>query len=262
MLLLNPRRRKRKSKSARRRHRRGARRMTAKQLKYFGPRKARRHSKRRARRRTITIQANPISRRSRRRVRRSASRARRRYRRNPISASLGGLRASLSSVQRVATNAAVGGAGAVATDLAYGALLRFMPDTLAQKIASRYGADGGVNFMYYAAKMGLAVGLGVAGSQFLPPKLRGYAAKGAEGALTVGAYEIMRLSMPVALSSRMGWYSTGRVAAGGSGIAQNRLSAYVGSRRLSGMGSSLPAGSAFSGPVNRADVRVGEGSIS
>lgn len=261
MLLLNPRRRRRKAASSHRKHkRRSRRRMTAKQLMYFGKRRHRRsarggsRARRRVRRsRVVVVNANPI--RKRRHRRRGSVARHRRYRRNPISLP-SGMRASLGSIKRVATNAAIGGAGAVLTDIVMGYALKFAPDSLVARVGSRYGANGGPNWSYYAAKVPLAIALGVGGSMFLPGRMKGYAAQAAEGALTVAAYEILRLTLPANIT--MGYYNSARVVSGG--VPQSRLAAYT-NRRLAGMGGGSPAGSLATTPGSR-ETRVGEGQIS
>jgi hypothetical protein len=258
MLLLNPRRRRKLRASSHRKHRRHAkRRMSAKQLKYFGPRAHRKHQRKRSR--VVVVHANPH--RAHRRRHRAAASHRRHYRRNPI-ALPGAMRASLSSIQKVATNAAVGGAGAVLTDIVLGYVLKLLPPSkgdgtmLIDKLGSRYSATGGPNWMYYAAKVPLAIALGVGGSAFLPGRLKSYAAQGAEGALTVAAYEILRLTMPAAIT--MGYYSSAAIVSGG--VPQSRLAAYT-ARRLAGIGSG-PSGSLNPASFTGREMRVGEGSIS
>lgn len=253
MLLMNPRRRKRKAKTS---HRRRARRaMTAKQLKYFGPRRRRSSSRSRA----VIVHANPI----RRSRRRHAAVARRRFRRNPIrmSAMAGQLRASLPSIMHAGANALAGGAGAVGADIAMGQLLALLPASTVTSIGSRYDATGKPNLAYYGVKLGMTTLLGIAGAHFLPGKMKGYATKAATGALTVGAYEIMRLMLPAGIA--LGYYSASPVQSGGpvnpTGARNTRLGAYTG-RRLSGMGASFPAGSAMR-HVPAKEMRIGEGDI-
>lgn len=286
MLLMNPRRRRRKAK-ARRAGSRRRRKMSALQLKYFGKRRrsgsssrrrARRHSSaRRGKRSIVIMNANPSRRRSRRRS--SVRSLRRRYRRNPISS--GALRLSLASVLDVAKRAAVGGAGAVLTDIAYAQALSLAPDNVKAAIGSRYSDTGGANFMYYGAKLGLAVAIGVAGAKFLPGSLKRHAAQATEGALTVGAYEIIRLMMPasVALAAytarpsmgrlgRLGYMNPAAVAANPAERTLNarNLSAYTGARRLSGMRGmrgmrGVNASGSMTPTYYSGDTRVGEGAM-
>lgn len=211
MLIGNPRRR-RKARKARSR-RRGHRKMTAKQLKYFGPRRARRAApakRRRSRRSVIVARANPVRRRSRR------SYAGRRFRRNPIGGAQ--VRASLGSVMGVAKNAAVGAAGAIAVDAVMAQAARFMPASM----SARYDAQGNMNWGYYAAKGAIAVGVGVLGAKFLPGSLKRFAARSTEGSFTVMAYEIMRSVIP---ANMLGFYSPARTA--GTVGRMGRMGAYL-----------------------------------
>lgn len=271
MLLLNPRRRRRKSKA---RRRAGRRKMSALQLKYFGKRRhssaaprrrRRRHSSaRRSRRSVVVLRANPSRRRRRgSSVRRAFSSVRRRFRRSGGGASV---RASLGYVISTAKNALAGGAGAVVADVAYAQALNFAPASLAPKIASRYSESGGVNLAYYGAKLGLVTALGVLASRFAPGGMRGYVARGVEGAYTVSAYEIIRLMMPAnvalaAYASRgrrgVGYNNPARVLP--SGANSRGVGAYA-SRRLAGLGSSSGAGS-LSRNLSYGDARIGEAPV-
>lgn len=255
MLLMNPRKRRRARKAARR----ARRPMTAKQLKYFGKRRHRRSARRRSSA-PVVIHANPIR---RRRSRRSAvAVARRRYRRNPIRMPSGSvIRASLGSVTRMATGAAVGGAGAVLADVSMGYLLQALPATLVAKVGTRYGADGAPNLAYYGVKLGMMTALGIAGSRFLPAKMRSYAAKATEGALTVGAYEMLRLMLPANIA--LGYYSAAPVVTGSAinptGARRSSLGAYTGRRALAGMGGTYH-GSAMNADMGT-EGRVGEAAV-
>lgn len=236
LLLLNPRRRRRKAKKA---HRRARRKMTAKQLKFFGPRRSRRA------RRAVTVFANP-SRRIRRR--RAASVGRRRFRRNPIGVALPSGAAffrspSIGGAVRMVQNAAVGATGAVAVDIAMGQAIRFLPPML----ASRYGAEGQMQPGYYLTKMALALGLGVIGTKFLPGALKGYAARAAEGSLTVQAYEIARAVIPSELFT-LGYYNAARVVGGANALAGNRMR---------GMRAYLPTNGAKRGGMGRFTPAIG-----
>ena len=121
LAILNP----RAKKSSRRRRRAGRRPMTAKQLRYFGPRKARNVRRRAAASSEDKInpkgtrmakrrRRNSVKRRHRRRVK-FLSNPRRRYRRNPRTPGAG-------LVTNTLVPAAVGAAGAIATDFLMGAL--------------------------------------------------------------------------------------------------------------------------------------------
>ena len=85
-------------------------------------------------------------------------------------------------------NAGMAGAGAVGVDIGMGYLGRVLPSA-----AAPINADGTTNWLYFAAKAGLAVGLGVYGSKVLPASV---AQKMGEGALTVLSYQILRGLMP------------------------------------------------------------------
>lgn len=234
LAVVNPsRRRRRRKASARRRSRRGVRRMTAKQLKYFGPRRSRRS--RRANPGLSPMLANP---RRRRRSQRRA--ARRSFRRNPI----GMPRFRAGYIMGAAQDALVGAGGAVATDVAMAQVARFLPDTL----TSRFNAEGGLNFGYYGVKAGIAVGLGMLGTQFLPGRWRGMAAKGAAGALTVQAYELVKGLLPANVV--LGYMTPGRTAALG------RTGAYV---RRRGVGAYLTARPSLMPAAS--ETRVGEGAV-
>lgn len=253
MLLLNPRSRRgrRRKAGARRRHRRSARKMSAKQLKFFGPRK-----RRASRRRSVPMLANPSPRRGRRRSRRSFAAVKRRFRRNPISSA--GIRASVGGITGALGRAAVGAAGAVVVDALMAQASRFLPVSA----SSRYTADGKMNPTYYGAKLGLALAVGVVGARFAPGRMRGIVARGVEGSLTVQGYDILRSMLPPAM---LGFYNPGRVTGGnmaGMRGRVGRIGAYVNARPLGRLAASFPAGSAFSGKgVSLSDVRVGEGAM-
>lgn len=121
----------------------------------------------------------------------------RRARRNPSSAlSMHRTRRSFNSMAPGALSmlkaAGVAGGGAVLVDVAMGYLGRVLPSA-----ASPINADGTTNWLYFAAKAGLAVGLGTGGRRILPPQI---AARMGEGALTVLAYQIMRGLVPAGVA--------------------------------------------------------------
>lgn len=101
----------------------------------------------------------------------------------------GGRSFSLNSVTDVAKNGAIGGAGALGIDVLMGILKPMLPDTM----NARIDAAGQTNWLYYAVKAGLAVGVGVLGKRVLPGDV---AARMGEGAMVVMTYEIMRGMMP------------------------------------------------------------------
>lgn len=110
LMVLNP--KAKAGKMAKRRRRK----MTAKQLRYFGPRR-RSKSKGRARAKVVVVSANPKRRRRRSRV--AAVRvSRRRFRRNPLPSSMSGF------LSNSVMPAAVGAAGAVGVDYV---LANFVP---------------------------------------------------------------------------------------------------------------------------------------
>jgi hypothetical protein len=225
--------------------------MSALQLKYFGKgRRRRAPSKRRARRRsaTITVRSNPRRRRARRSARRS-------YRRNPVS--VAGIRATLPGITSAATRALSGAAGAVVVDMAMGQAAKVLPANL----TSRYNAAGGINWLYYASKAAIAIGLGVAGQRLLPGRMKTFAARGAEGSLTVQAYEILRAVIPADMIN-LGYYNPATVTGRGmNGLRRvGRVGKYL-TPGVAGMRASFPAGSAFSAGAGNAvgEVRIGEG---
>jgi hypothetical protein len=234
LAVVNPSRRRRRRKSVSGKRRRHARKMTAKQLRYFGPRKGR--VTRRRRSRTLTMSPNP-----RRRSRRSARRASRRFRRNPV----GMPRLRAGYITGALMDAGTGALGAVATDLAMTQAAKALPPTL----TSRNTADGAINFGYYGVKAAIAIALGMLGVQFLPARMRPFAAKGTAGALTVQGYELVRSMLPADLV--LGYMTPARI--GGA-----RMAAYMRTQRA------LPAPSGNMGAYFRAgsESRIGEGSIS
>lgn len=160
---LNPRRRRRHKHraKARRRHRSAAQRAaTARML-------------------AARFGANP-RRRARRSSRRVARRSGHRVRRHFSSIAPGAM--------SMLKNAGLMGAGAVVVDVGMGYVGKVLPAA-----ASPVNADGTTNWMYFAAKAGLALGIGIYGRRVLPG---GFAGKAAEGALAVMAYQIVRGLVP------------------------------------------------------------------
>lgn len=239
LAVVNPSKRRRRRKSAARRH--GRRKMTAKQLMYFGPRRKRRV--RRSRTYSMNMAPNPRRRRSY-----GKRRAMRRYRRNPV----GAPRFRMGYITSAVQDAAVGAGGALVTDLAMAQAARALPATM----TSRFSADGSPNFGYYGVKLALAIGLGLLGTQFLPGRFRKFAATGTAGALTVSAYELSRSMLPADLV--LGYMTPGRNA----GMARyGRMGAYL---KRPGMGAYLPTGAVTpSGAMayGANETRIGEGTI-
>jgi hypothetical protein len=88
---------------------------------------------------------------------------------------------------------ATNGAGAVAVDVLFGYAKNVLPASLATPMNS----DGSTNWMYFAAKAALAVGVATAGRRFIPAKIAN--AMG-EGALTVMSYQIVRGMLPSSIA--------------------------------------------------------------
>jgi len=145
------------------------------------------------------VMANPSPRRKRRlsALRTKVKRASRKYRRNPAP------RLSLNSITGMAKDAAIGAAGALAVDVAFGYAKGILPASMQAPI----NADGSLNPLYYAAKGGLAVLVGVLGA-----KVTKQAGHMAAGSLTVSAYELMRSLVP--MSVNLGNYTNAAPLAG------------------------------------------------
>jgi hypothetical protein len=173
--ILNPRRRRRRSKRIRSR-RNPRRKMTAKQLQYFGPRRrrrrvsasTRRRAGRRRRRETVIVAASNPRRRRRRYKMRIARRRRsgflmnprRRYRRNPRGGEITGFLADAM------VPAVIGAAGALAVDLIIGNTQQYLPSTLTTGMALPL------------VRMGASLLLGVAVGMAAGPVYGGAAAAG------------------------------------------------------------------------------------
>lgn len=161
---------------------------------------ARRVARRTARR--VTRGTNPIRARVMRRV------ARRR--RNPINMS-----ASAKGAVALLKEALIGGAGAIAVDLAMGQVNDYLPASL-QRVAGTVGVGD-------AVKMLLTI---VAGNVLNKPT-KGLAAKAALGALTVQAHGILATFLPGTMT--LGYAVPGQVMQGQARIAnmRNGLSRYT-----------------------------------
>jgi hypothetical protein len=185
LFMLNPRKRKRKA-----RRNPSRRKLTAKQRRYFGPRRARANPARRRRRarRNPVLAANP-RRRHRRRVHRNP--ARRHYRRNP------GLRLSVRGVVNQVTDAATGAAGATIVDVLMGYVAPNLP-------ASMLTPN-----VYPIVKGGVAIAFGAIGGM-MGGQIGRFAAKGAEGSLIVTLHDVMRSFLPANLA--LGFINSGYVA--------------------------------------------------
>lgn len=113
--------------------------------------------------------------------------AKRRYNRS-------GASKPLNQIMGMATQAAIGGAGAVANDVAFGYVKGFLPVSMQ---SPQDLSTGGLNPMYFLAKAGLAAAVGVFGSKMLGPKIGKHVATAAEGALVVTGYEILKSFVPL-----------------------------------------------------------------
>ncbi len=181
-------------------------------------------SKRRARRSVAVVSAAP----ARRRSRRSVARVARRSRRSSGRKLFGGLGSGLGgNAVSMVKSGAIGGAGAVANDVLFGLAGKVLPAGWVSPV----NADGSTNWLYFAAKGGTAIGLGLFGRKVMPGNL---AAKMADGALTVLSYQLMR---PLVPATMLGYYNPAPT------MAPRRLGAYVNTQRprLAGMGAYVSA---------------------
>lgn len=165
-------------------------------------------AQRRATRKMLAAnRGNPTKRRRRRRKAKSAVSASPRRRRH-VSRRRGGRRGGMlsrllrggssHSAMGMVKNGAIGGAGAVGVDV----LMGYASNVLPANLVSRVNPDGSMNYLYYATKGALAVGIGLYGGKVLPA---GVAPKIAEGALTVMSYEILRGFVPTGI--RLGFFN-------------------------------------------------------
>lgn len=194
VLLLNPRRRRksaRKSSAKRRRVRRNPIAAVA--------RRPRRNPIANLARRRRRVRRNPIA---LRRGRRGVSRRRR----NPIGI-------STNSIVNMLINGAVGGAGAIAVDVAWARLNGMLPATI-QTQPGRIGVGNAVKAVLTAALGG-----------FLNRYTKGLASKAAAGALAVQARDAMAAAMPslaMAGVAGLGYAVPGRVVNATARIGPNR----------------------------------------
>lgn len=218
-LLLNPakRRRARKSRKARSPAQRAATR------KMLAANRARSGGARRSRRRSV-VHANPVVRRRRRSFRRNPVGGRSRRAFNRVRA---------SGAFNLVKQGAMLGVGAVALDILWGQLLRFLPASMALPLNS----DNTTNWTYFAGKAATAVGVGMFGRKVLPGR---YAEAIAVGSLAILGYQIARSMVPSSLT--MGAYvNAGRVVGPRmAGLAGARVGAYV-SAPQPGAGMRMPA---------------------
>lgn len=145
--------------------------------------------------------AHPIAKRRVHAVRRrknpiaAAKRRVMRRRRNPISMGMMG-----GGYMTAIREALMGGAGAVAMDLVFGQVNKYLPATL-QKTPGSVGTGD-------AVKAVLTVFIG----HTLNKATRGFSKKAAQASLTVQAHDIIRTFIPASMT--MGYYSPATVAAG------------------------------------------------
>jgi hypothetical protein len=221
------------------------------QLLLINPRKRRSKAKRaapkRAKRRTHhrrhaapVVMANPAPRRRRSRLHAVKSRikhARRKYKRNPSA------RFSSNLIMGMAKTAAIGAAGAVVVDVAFGYAQSMLPTNMQTPV----DATGSLNPLYFLAKGGLAVALGVLGH-----KATKHAGQMAEGSLTVSAYQILRSMVPASVN--LGYVSPARPV----GRMPARQAAPQLGKYVSGMDQYVSGGMAgYKPPVNGAKYMGG-----
>lgn len=114
-----------------------------------------------------------------------------------------------NQIMGLVKGAAIGAGGALAADVAMGYASGVLPATM----ASRLNADGSTNWLYYATKGALAIGIGVFGGKLIG---QATAAKMGEGALVVMAYEILRGFMPAGIT--LGYYNSAPMVNGMSKV--------------------------------------------
>lgn len=193
LLVLNPAKRRRAKKSRSPAQKAATRRMIAANRGHSAnpaPARKRRVSKSRRR---VARRSNPVS---------LSRMVTRRRRRNPTSALGGG-----ASIVAMLKGAAISGAGAVAVDLAYGQISKFLP-------ASMLGQPGVID-QGDAVKAGVTVLLG----KLLNKATRGLSVKAAQASLTVQAYGMFATLVPASMS--LGYASPGRVIQGNSRVGPN-----------------------------------------
>lgn len=178
------------------------------------PRKRRKTARRSAAQRAATrrmlaanraTQHNPKKRRRARKaaaapVRRSARRSIARARRRISSATRGMGGGAVNLIKA----GAIGAGGALVVDVAQGFVNGFLPASMNTKL----NPDGTMNYLNYAVKGALAVGLAHFGSKVVSSET---AKRMAVGSMTVMAYELLRPFAVSVLPASMGlgWYSPG-----------------------------------------------------
>jgi len=183
-----------------------------------------------AKRRVMRRRKNPIHTMKRRVMRR----------RNPISMGMGG------GYMTAIREALMGGAGAVAMDLVFGQVNKFLPATL-QKNPGTVGTGD-------AIKAVLTVFIGHA----LNKPTRGFSKKAAQASLTVQAHDIIRSFVPATMA--LGYYSPAMTAQGTNRVGPIRkgVNAYTsgGTPLLNAYQASGGASALLNGARNRENVTM------
>lgn len=183
-----------------------------------------------AKRRVMRRRKNPIAAVKRRVMRR----------RNPINMGMGG------GYMTAIREALMGGAGAVAMDLVFGQVNKFLPATL-QKTSGTIGAGD-------AIKAVLTVFIG----QALNKPTRGFSKKAAQASLTVQAHDIIRSFVPATMA--LGYYSPAMTAQGTNRVGPIRkgVNAYTsgGTPLLNAYQASGGATALLNGARNRENVTM------
>ena len=161
-------------------------------------------------------------------------------RRNPIGMGMAG------GYMTAIREALMGGAGAVAMDLVFGQVNKFLPATL-QKTAGTVGAGD-------AIKAVLTVFIG----QALNKPTRGFSKKAAQASLTVQAHDIIRSFVPATMA--LGYYSPAMTAQGTNRVGPIRkgVNAYTsgGTPLLNAYQASGGATALLNGARNRENVTM------
>ncbi len=188
------------------RKRRGSKRRSAAQRaatrRMIAANRATRHNPKRRRKARKASAAPAVS----RRIRRTRSRSRSVSRR--ASASMRGIGGGAMGILKAG---AIGAGGAIAVDVAQGFVNGFLPVSMNSKI----NADGTTNYLNYAVKGALAVGLAHFGGKVVSSET---AKRMAVGSMTVMAYELLRpfAASVLPASMSLGWYSPGMTFKAGS----------------------------------------------
>lgn len=171
---------------------------------------------------------NPIKAHKRRRVARrrnpimAYARRRSTRRRNPIGRSMGGGLMNFRSYIAPIKDAAVMGAGAVAVDVAFGYINRYLPMSM-QVVPGTVGAGD-------AVKAVLTVALG----KLLSGPTRGLSQKAAMGSLVVQMRDITMKVLPPSVTGQVGFYNAGRVVNRSTRVTGNTRADAVGQGHVSG----------------------------